>query len=318
VAETYWPFDGIDNTETQWSQMMRNIGEGVKGSSATTDLKVTAPGTGMTVSLAAGQAMIRGLYYYNTTALTLAVTTANATLPRIDSVVLTLDPTANTITASVLAGTAAASPVAPTLTQTDAATYQFLLANIAVAAATATISSGNVTDSRTFLGGVTLTGSQTLTNKTLTSPVETNPTVTGGSFSGVALGTAQTFENAYLTATAFSTGGYSYYTTTNGAVQYITANSTGAGTLNITSASGVTLNSIMATNQSVTVVFALTQTTTGFLPSAYQIDGSAVTPKWAGGSAPTASASAIDVLTFTIIKTASATFTVLASATKFA
>ena len=88
--------------------------------------------------------------------------------------------------------------------------------------------------------------------------------------------------------------------------------------MNITSASGVTLNSIMATNQSMTVVLAITQTTTGYLPSAYQIDGTAVTPKWGGGSAPTASASAIDVLTFTIIKTASATFTVLASATKFA
>lgn len=152
MAETYWPFANIDTTTTQFSQWSRNIGEGVKGSFNTTDLKVTAPGTGMTVSLAAGQALIRGHYYYNNTGSTLAVTTANATLPRIDSVILTLDPVGNTITASVLAGTAAASPVAPTLTQTDAGTYQYLLANIAVAAATATISSANVTDLRTFLG----------------------------------------------------------------------------------------------------------------------------------------------------------------------
>lgn len=152
MAETYWPFDGVDTTETQFSQWSRNIGEGVKGSFNTTDLKVTAPGTGMTVSVAAGQALVRGHYYYNDAAKSLAITTANASNPRIDTVVLELDPTANTITAKVVAGTAAASPVAPTLTQTDAAVYQLPIAYIAVAAATATISSANVTDARTFLG----------------------------------------------------------------------------------------------------------------------------------------------------------------------
>jgi hypothetical protein len=152
MAETYWPFDGVDTTETQFSQWSRNIGEGVKGSFNTTDLKVTAPGTGMTVSVAAGQALVRGHYYYNDAAKSLAITTANATNPRIDTVVLELDPTANTIVAKVVAGTAAASPVAPTLTQTDSAVYQLPIAYVAVAAATGTISSGNVTDARTFLG----------------------------------------------------------------------------------------------------------------------------------------------------------------------
>jgi len=42
------------------------------------------------------------------------------------------------------------------------------------------------------------------------------------------------------------------------------------------------------------------------------IDGSAQTVKWSGGTAPAAgNASAIDAYSFTIIKTASATFTVL-------
>ena len=152
MAQTSWPFDGIDTTETQFSQWSRNIGEGVKGSFNTTDLKVTAPGTGMTVSVAAGQALVRGHYYANDAALTLSIATANATNPRIDAVVLTLDPVANTITAGVVTGTAAATPVAPTLTQTDAGTYQLLLGYVAVAAATATISAANVTDARTFLG----------------------------------------------------------------------------------------------------------------------------------------------------------------------
>ena len=152
MAETYWPFANIDTTTTQFSQWARNIGEGVKGSFNTTDLKVTAPGTGMTVSVAAGQAMIRGHYYYNTSTATLAITAANATNPRIDAVVVNLDPSVNSAVLTVVAGTPAASPVAPTLTQTDANAYQFLLATVYVAAATSTISAGNVTDARTFLG----------------------------------------------------------------------------------------------------------------------------------------------------------------------
>jgi hypothetical protein len=42
------------------------------------------------------------------------------------------------------------------------------------------------------------------------------------------------------------------------------------------------------------------------------IDGTSVTPKWSGGTAPAAgNASSIDAYSFTIIKTASATYTVL-------
>ena len=51
----------------------------------------------------------------------------------------------------------------------------------------------------------------------------------------------------------------------------------------------------------------------------YQIDGSSVTPEWSGGSAPSSgNASSIDSYVFTIIKTADATFTVLASQTQYA
>jgi hypothetical protein len=50
-----------------------------------------------------------------------------------------------------------------------------------------------------------------------------------------------------------------------------------------------------------------------------EIDGNAVTPKWQGGSAPTAgNADSLDVYSFTIIKTAANTYTVLGSQTQFA
>ena len=53
--------------------------------------------------------------------------------------------------------------------------------------------------------------------------------------------------------------------------------------------------------------------------SSITIDGNAVTPKYTGGTAFTAgNANSIDAYSYTIIKTASATFTVLVSQTKFA
>ena len=51
----------------------------------------------------------------------------------------------------------------------------------------------------------------------------------------------------------------------------------------------------------------------------FQIDGSSITEKWNGGSAPSAgTASGVDVYTFNIMKTGDATFTVFANFANFA
>ena len=98
------------------------------------------------------------------------------------------------------------------------------------------------------------------------------------------------------------------------AIVYLTANQTANRTLNFTN-----VNSLLSTGQSYTATVLATQGSTAYYFNAYQVDGSTVTPKWSGGSAPTGgNASGIDVYTFTIIKTANATFTVLASQTQFA
>jgi hypothetical protein len=154
MAQSAWPFENIDTSESQFSQWARNIGEGVKGSSGGTELKAYGDSSGMQVKVPAGFAMVRGHYYSNTALETLTIAAAHATLARIDSVILELDPSANTILLTVLTGTAASTPAAPTLTQTDTGVYQIRLANVAVAAAATTISAGNVTDTRTFLGPV--------------------------------------------------------------------------------------------------------------------------------------------------------------------
>ena len=78
------------------------------------------------------------------------------------------------------------------------------------------------------------------------------------------------------------------------------------------------MNTAMTTGQSMTVAFMVTTGTTAYYNNVVQVDGSTVTPKWQGGTAPTAgNVSSVDVYTYTIIKTGNAAFTVFASQTQF-
>lgn len=149
MAQSSFPFENVDTSETQFSQMFRNFAAGVNGTPSGTELKVTS-GTGLQVNVAAGQAMVRGHYYISTASEALTIAAANPTNPRIDSIVLTLDPTANSIVLAVVTGTPASSPVAPTLTQTDAGIFQYQLATVAVAAGAGSV--GTITDTRNFFG----------------------------------------------------------------------------------------------------------------------------------------------------------------------
>ena len=105
------------------------------------------------------------------------------------------------------------------------------------------------------------------------------------------------------------------------ATQYITASATSNWTTNVRGDGSTTLNSIMTTGDAITVALLSTQGATAYYNTVVQIDGttSGVTIEWQGGTAPAAgNASSIDTYVYNIIKTASATFTVLASQTKFA
>ena len=138
-----------------------------------------------------------------------------------------------------------------------------------------------------------------------------------GSTSVLAMGIENAAELATVSATA-ATGTINYDVTTQ-SVLYYTTNASGNFTLNFRASSGTTLNTAMNTGDSVTVAFLNTNGGTAYYNSAVQVDGSSVTPKWQGGTAPTSgNASSIDVYVYTIVKTASATFTVAASQTRFA
>lgn len=154
MAQSSWPFENVDTSETQFSQWARNIGEGVKPD-ALNELEVFADSTGMQVKVMSGQAMVRGHYYQSTAQETLTVTAADLTNPRVDTVIIELDPSANSIVLKVIAGTPGVSPTPTPLVQTDAGIYQFSLATVAVAAGAATLGAGTVTDTRTYLGAFT-------------------------------------------------------------------------------------------------------------------------------------------------------------------
>ena len=106
----------------------------------------------------------------------------------------------------------------------------------------------------------------------------------------------------------------------NGSVSYYTANVAANWTLNVRGDSSTRLDSVMGTNDSITIAYLASQLASNtYYQSAMQIDGAAVTPKWQGGSAPSAgNATSIDLYSFTIIKTAANTYTVLGSQTQYA
>jgi hypothetical protein len=138
-----------------------------------------------------------------------------------------------------------------------------------------------------------------------------------GSSSATAIVLNDAAEVATVSATA-ATGTINYDITTQ-SVLYYTSNASANWTVNFRGSSGTSLNTLMSTGQSMTVAFLVTQNTTAYYNNVVQVDGttSGVTTRWLGGAPTAGNASGIDSYRYLIIKTGSATFTVLASNTQF-
>jgi hypothetical protein len=137
-----------------------------------------------------------------------------------------------------------------------------------------------------------------------------------GSTSTLAAVFANAAETTTVSATA-ATGTINYDVTTQ-SVLYYTTNASANFTMNFRGSSGTSLNTAMSTGQTVTVVFLNTNGSTAYYNNAVTIDGNSVTPKYQGGTAwSSGNASSIDAYSYTIVKTGSATFTVLAALTQF-
>jgi filamentous hemagglutinin family protein len=159
-------------------------------------------------------------------------------------------------------------------------------------------------------GYITPSSTSTLTNKTLTSPtvndsVDSYPTLKSPS------------ETANIVASG-ATGTINFDIETSG-IWYYTSNASANFTLNFRYNSGTSISSKLSVGESVTVIFMNTNGVTPYYPSTIQVDGSTVTPKIQGGTAiSSGNASAIDIYSFTIIKTAATpTYVVLESQTQF-
>jgi hypothetical protein len=211
------------------------------------------------------------------------------------------DFSAGTITATAFTGPA--SQVALTATNTTAASH-FI----------------------TFVDSAT--GNENIrTDTDLTYNPNTN-ILTAGTFSGIISGSTvsasstlsigtSTIETVSVNPAAL-TGATTLDCKTN-SVFYYSSNAAANWTLNFRGDGSTTMNTFLSTGQSVTVVLLATQGGSAFYPTAFTVDGSAVTPKWLGGAAPTGgNASSIDSYSFTIIKTAASTYTVIASQARFA
>jgi hypothetical protein len=168
-------------------------------------------------------------------------------------------------------------------------------------------SNGTTWQSTTPAAGVSLSANNTWTGTQTFS----------GTSSAIATVLNDAAEVATVSATA-ATGTINYDITTQSVVYY-TSNASANWTVNFRGSSGTSLNTLMSTGQSMTVAFLVTQGSTAYYNSAVQIDGttSGVTTVWLGGAPTAGNASGIDSYRYLIIKTGSATFTVLASNTQF-
>lgn len=127
MAERSYPFDagsGSAIVEDEWRRMARLWRpSGVIGVAGAAALRVTT-GTGASLNIAAGDAIVEGFYYYNDAAVALSVPSNIDPKPRTNLVVLRLNPAANAINLAIVEGTPAVTPVAPGPTQVDTGIWE--------------------------------------------------------------------------------------------------------------------------------------------------------------------------------------------------
>lgn len=147
MTQTSFPFENLDTTEAQFSKWATALASsGIISGTALT------AGSGMTVDVASGSAIVRGFYWESDATVNLAVAAAHSTYQRKDYVVLTASQSGNSVTLAVVTGSAdAGGGTLPALTQ-NSTTWQMPIGIVTVPAAAVSLVSGNVASNRAYLG----------------------------------------------------------------------------------------------------------------------------------------------------------------------
>jgi len=110
-------------------------------------LQIRANGDSMSVIVRPGKAWVNGFYLINDEDYNLPLAVGDATLNRIDRIVIRLDFIQRKMSVEVKKGTLSASPIAPTLKR-DADAYELALADVYVAKGALTVNQAAITDTR--------------------------------------------------------------------------------------------------------------------------------------------------------------------------
>jgi len=165
------------------------------------------------------------------------------------------------------------------------------------------------------VGDVTLTGIQTLTNKTLSGATINSSAITYGT---IKYAVATSLKESWTVDGDSASGTINFDVLSNTAF-YLTDDASGNWTLNVRGNGATTLATFLDVDNSVTIAFAAAQGGTAYYPTGFQIDGVSRTVLWQGGSAPTSgNTNSVDVYVYTILRTGTSAYTVLGSQTQFA
>lgn len=210
MALTFGFYDSVSGDRTYNAEQFSRFFDGIISDGvykAVGSKFAVSPGSGMTVVVGSGRAWFNHTWTYNDSGLNVTLPAAHATLPRIDSIILVVDEQSRTNQITYKQGTAASTPVAPTLVNNE--TYhEYRLANIAVGATVTAISAADITqcvntsetpyamltdmnadynslNNRPSINGVLLSGNKTSVNLGITyDSLQNRPSINGVTLSG--------------------------------------------------------------------------------------------------------------------------------------
>ena len=138
--------------DVQWSNLVASIIEdGVTTAGAFTP---SADGSGMSVKLGPGEAIVRGILTGDAAVATVSIDQSPAAgTSRIDTIVKRLNRSGTpVIQTAVVKGTASANPVPPTLTQLASGVWEWPVVDVRVGGGVTSITTSNLTDRRSHTG----------------------------------------------------------------------------------------------------------------------------------------------------------------------